>query len=50
MDDENSKKARIRELQHLWNDPTLSAEYVSRHTGIPIDEIEAVFGEKIIYT
>lgn len=50
MDNEKSKKARIRELQHLWSDPTISAECVLLLTGIPVDEIKTVLGEKILYT
>lgn len=50
MNNEKSKNARIRELQHLWNDPTISAEYVLLRTAIPVDEIKAVLGEKILYT
>lgn len=50
MDDKKSKTARIRELQNLWHDPTISAEYVSRRTGIAVEAIKAVLGEKIVYT
>lgn len=46
----HSTEAEIEDFRKLWSDPTASSESVSRVTGLSVDELSYLLGDKPSYS